>query len=116
MIKVLKLVAGTLRSCVKGQDIPARYGGEEFIVLLPNTDITGGMSLGEIIRQAVKSKKLVKRSTGENVGHVTMSFGVAEFEPGEGLETFVNRADAALYAAKAAGRDCVLPAQQTMAA
>jgi len=114
--QVLKLVAGTLRSCVKGQDIPARYGGEEFIVLLPNTDVKGGMSLGEIIRQAVKSKKLVKRSTGEDVGHVTMSFGVAEFEPGESLETFVNRADAALYAAKSAGRDCVLPAQQVMAA
>ena len=108
--QVLKLVAATLQSCVKGQDTTARYGGEEFVIVLPRTDINGAMSLAKNIHRAVKSKKLVKRSTGEDVGHVTMSFGVAEFEPGEGLENFVNRADAALYAAKDAGRDRVLPA------
>jgi diguanylate cyclase len=105
--QVLRLVATCLTSVLKGQDFAARYGGEEFAVLLPETTLQAAITVGNHIRKTVLSKKLVKKSTGEDLGHVTMSFGAARFRPGEGIDTWVHRADACLYAAKGAGRNQV---------
>ena len=105
--QVLRLVATCLTSVLKGQDFAARYGGEEFAVLLPDTTLQAALTVGNHIRKTVLSKKLVKKSTGEDLGHVTMSFGAAKFRPGEGIDTLVHRADACLYAAKGAGRNQV---------
>ncbi len=106
--QVLKLVAETLRANLKGQDIAARYGGEEFAILLPNTALEHAVRLIDRIRQVVHAKELVKKSSGEAVGHVSLSFGVAQLAPGERLSDLVQRADEALYMAKKTGRNRVV--------
>lgn len=106
--QVLRLVAQCLKANTKGRDTAARYGGEEFAVILPHTSIENAIKLAEQIRRAVESKKIVKRSTGETLGSITMSLGVAKFAPGEAILDVVNRADQCLYAAKRSGRNRVM--------
>jgi len=106
--QVLRLVAQCFRSNTKGRDTAARYGGEEFVVALPQTSLENAMKVAEHIRVAVESKKIVKRSTGETLGSITLSIGVAQYRPGEPIDDAINRADACLYAAKRSGRNRVL--------
>jgi len=106
--QVLKLLASTMTKAVKGSDIPARYGGEEFAVILPRTDLAGAAQVAESIRQRVSSKTLVNRTTKEDLGKLTVSIGVGEFEFGEALTDVIKRADQALYKAKSSGRDKVM--------
>lgn len=105
--QVLRLVARCLTENTKGRDTAARYGGEEFTVILPCTTLEDAAKLADIIRRSVQSKKVVKRSTGETLGTITMSFGVAMLRPGETIANLIERTDLALYAAKHAGRNCV---------
>jgi diguanylate cyclase len=105
---VLRLVAMSVRQNVKDQHIAARYGGEEFVVVLPNTILQAAATLGEYIRTAVMTKELKKRSTGENLGRITVSIGVAALRPGETPQALIERADACLYAAKRSGRNRVI--------
>jgi diguanylate cyclase len=106
--QVLRLVASCLAENVKGRDTAARYGGEEFAVLLRGTGLDAATRVADQIRQTVESKKLVKKSTGEVLGSITISMGVAEFAPGEPAETVIRRADACLYGAKSHGRNLVV--------
>lgn len=106
--QVLRLVGLALRNTVKGKDIAARYGGEEFAVLLPETELESAITVAEHIRSAVMSKELIKRSTGEHLGRISMSFGAARYQQHEGARSFLNRADRCLYAAKHAGRNRVV--------
>ena len=105
--QVLRLVAHTLKTNVKGRDCAARYGGEEFAILLPQTKLAAAIIVADQIRVLVKNKELVKKSTGESLGRVTMSIGVSAYRPGETIPELIERADVCLYAAKAAGRDNV---------
>lgn len=105
--QVLRLVALALKQNIKGQDIACRFGGEEFAVMLPRTDIAQSVVVAEHIREAVYSKELVKRSTGENLGRITISIGVAEWRRGDTAQSIVERADVCLYAAKRGGRNMV---------
>jgi diguanylate cyclase len=106
--QVLRLVAMSIKQNVKGLDTAARFGGEEFAVILPGCDLRGAMHVGEQVRKAVMSRELVKRSTGENLGRVTISIGVATFRKDDTPATIVERADMAMYAAKRAGRNMVV--------
>ena len=106
--QVLRLVANCLSENVKGRDTAARYGGEEFAVIVPNTALGDAITLANQIRAAVESKKLVKKSTGDILGVITISIGAAQLRAGEEPTDLINRADACLYAAKAAGRNCVV--------
>ena len=106
--QVLRLVAVSLKHNVKGQDVAARYGGEEFAVLLPRTALKHALTVAEHIRRAVQSKELIRRSTGETLGRVTISLGVATWRKGDTAATMLERADTCLYAAKDAGRNCVI--------
>src|SRR5207245_4474569 len=103
--QVLRLVAHSVKQNVKGQDIAARYGGEEFAVLLPNTALRQALTVADHIRRAVMTKELMKRSTGEHLGRVTVSVGVAMLKPGDDTDSLIERADACLYAAKRNGRN-----------
>lgn len=106
--QVLRLVALSVKQNVKGQDLAARYGGEEFAVILPETPLKSATTVADYIRRAVMSKELMKRSTREILGRVTISCGVATLRPGDTVHTLIERTDACLYAAKRAGRNMVV--------
>ena len=106
--QVLKLVAETLKSRLNGTFVPARYGGEEFSVVMPSTHLLKAVSLGEDLREAIASKKIIRKDTGEFLGKVTMSIGIAQFKFGEPLVELIQRADEALYTAKRGGRNQVI--------
>ncbi|MBN9304197.1 MAG: hypothetical protein BGO82_17625 [Devosia sp. 67-54] len=105
--QVLRLVAMTLKSNIKGKDMAARYGGEEFAAILPETDLEGAVIVADNIRRAVQAKELLKRSTNEKLGRITASFGVAMYRAGDTPSALIERADRCLYAAKHAGRNRV---------
>ncbi len=105
--QVLRLVALAVKQNIKSQDIACRYGGEEFAIILPQSSLEDAAAIGERIRTAVMSKELVKRSTGENLGRITISLGVATCKDTDSAHTVVSRADEALYLAKNSGRNLV---------
>ena len=106
--QVLKLVAACLSDNVKGRDTAARYGGEEFAVLLRGTSLEAATRVANQIRATVETKKLVKKSTGDILGSITISIGVAQLASGETSDSVVRRADACLYGAKHNGRNLVV--------
>jgi len=114
--QVLKLVANTLNGGIGRMATAARYGGEEFGIILPNTELSTAVDIANDLRVAVSAKKLVKRSTGDAVGKITMSFGVALYAPCEDAGSLINRADEALYLAKNSGRNRVKHMQSSLEA
>ena len=99
--EVLRAVGNAIRASIRGTDVAARYGGEEFAVLLPRTDMSSAVRVGERIRiEIATNSNLLRR--------VTASLGVATLAPGGDLASLVNQADKALYRAKQTGRDRVL--------
>ncbi len=105
--QVLRLVANCLSENVKGRDTAARYGGEEFVVIIRGAPLEAAVRLADQIRGNVENKKLVKKSTGDILGTITISIGAAELDATEAPSSLIQRADACLYAAKNAGRNCV---------
>jgi len=103
--QVLRLVAKVMLSGVRESDIAARYGGEELMVVLPGADAGLAGGIAERVRQRIGHARITRRSTGEDIGNVTVSIGVTEFRPGEPAEAMISRCDAALYRAKRAGRN-----------
>ncbi len=112
--QVLRFVAGCIADNARPGDAPARFGGEEFSVILPTTALADAVSWANRICNIVRSKRLIKRSTGGNLGVVTISAGVAKYKPGENAIQFLRRADTCLYAAKHAGRDRVISEADTV--
>ena len=106
--QVLRLVAISVKQNVKAGDIAARYGGEEFMVALPSTPLQHAITIADQVRNAVMTKELMKRSSGERLGRVTISIGVAALRPNDTPQSLLERADACLYAAKRNGRNCVI--------
>lgn len=106
--EVLRRLAAVIGGAVRRQgDLAARYGGEEFAVIMPDTDIAGARRIAETIRSRV-----AELAVGDGV-RLTVSIGVASADPtpGSSVDTLIAQADAALYAAKNAGRDRVHDAQ-----
>lgn len=103
--QVLKLVARTIQKCIKGKDTVARYGGEEFSVIAPATSLHDAKNLAEQICRTIASQEIVKKSSSERIGAVTISVGVAQYKFEESLGDLVQRADMALYSAKEQGRN-----------
>lgn len=102
---VLREVVTRLSGRIRETDMLARWGGEEFLILLPGTDEQGACQLAETLRRAVADAPF------RDAGTITLSQGVAVYRPGESVSEWIARADAALYAAKAGGRDRVCGAE-----
>ena len=103
--QVLRLVGVTMRERVRSKATLARFGGEEFGVILPETSLDSARATAEQVRENVMSRELVKRSTGESLGKVTISLGIAAFRPGDSCISLLERADQCMYRAKRAGRN-----------
>ncbi|KPZ70681.1 Response regulator PleD [Shewanella sp. P1-14-1] len=106
--KVLAFVGFALKQSVKGNDFVARYGGEEFVVMLPNTEFKDAMTVAESIRERIAMRQLtIGKENKQQLGHITVSIGLANIQPGDDSETLLKRADDMLYQAKSSGRNCV---------
>jgi diguanylate cyclase len=105
--KVIKLVADTLKSNLKGSDVVSRYGGEEFVILLPNTTINNAMQLMNTIRKKISTLSFINRATDKKIDGITMSFGIAESDDTDNFHSIFDRADKALYRSKQNGRNRV---------
>jgi len=102
---VLRDFSDRLRACIRGIDLACRYGGEEFCVVLPGCSVDAAMARLQSMRQMASS--LTLRHGGQPLPRVTLSGGLALARE-DSPEQLIARADAALYAAKAAGRDRVI--------
>ena len=102
---VLRAVAGEIHSAVRASDLAARYGGDEFVVILTRTDLAGANRVAEALRAGIEG---VGRRMGYEVGLITASVGVAEYNPARPTDAdLMVLADRALYQAKAAGKNAV---------
>jgi diguanylate cyclase (GGDEF)-like protein len=104
---VLAGVAEQIKSFLRLSDSLPRWGGEEFIVLCPNTKLATALVLAERVRERISMIDL------PTVGNITISIGVAECLPGESWDSWLHRADTALYFAKKCGRNQVQHAPET---
>ena len=114
--EVLKGVVAITLTCLRKEDFLVRYGGEEFCILLPSVAIDRAAVMAERIREAVEQARFSFKGRALSV---TISIGVTtlSMDGNENVDTVVNRADEALYAAKKAGRNRVVafPANTTLA-
>jgi diguanylate cyclase (GGDEF)-like protein len=106
--EVLREFARTLQDCIREIDLAGRWGGEEFVVILPGTDLAGGAKLAERIRAELATR--VALSPGGEHLTTTASLGVADYDGTGTPAELLGAADAALYAAKRAGRNRVVAA------
>ena len=106
--EVLLKIADLCRESMRASDVFARYGGEEFAAILPMTSLEHAELLANRLRRQIE---VLEIPSDDGPISVTVSFGVAQFSPKDGnVDTTLNRADKALYAAKAAGRNRVMTA------
>jgi len=103
--EILTRIAQILNSTVRGSDLCARYGGEEFVVLAPNTAVEGAYQLAEKLRTEIAESSFIVDDSLRPL-RVTVSLGVAIFRGNR--KRFFQKADQALYRAKADGKNCVV--------
>ena len=104
---VLRRFADLLTANVKSADKVARFGGEEFAILFPEAELAQATSILNQIQKQLESKRWAVAASGERLGAVTASFGVARLRDGESADELLRRVDAKLYEAKANGRNRV---------
>ncbi len=100
---VIREIGARLRNQLRKYDYAGRYGGEEFFIILPNTNLSQALSIGERFR-----KEIAKTSfpCGEEDIMITVSLGIAQYRASESREKWIDRADKAMYKAKQMGRNC----------
>jgi diguanylate cyclase (GGDEF)-like protein len=101
--QLLKDIAKVLGDLLRATDLPVRYGGEEFLMVLPDSSLTDAAEIAERIRANISSET-----------NAEASIGVAALQSNEAFDQLVKRADAALYRAKAGGRNQVVVAESDL--
>ena len=101
---VLRITAARMVSSARARDEIGRYGGEEFLFILPGTDVAGALEIAERVRSRIASDEI---RSGDLSLNVTLSVGITEARSGDTVDSLIQRADEALYQAKAEGRNCV---------
>jgi len=101
---VLRIAAARMLSGARSADEVGRYGGEEFMFILQDTDIREAEEVAERVRSRIRSDAM---HCGDATINITLSLGLAQARADDTVNSLIERADEALYAAKAAGRDCV---------
>jgi len=102
----LRLVVDAMKRPLRESDVLGRQGGDEFLLLLPDTDLEGGMQAAERIRHSVELE--AENSGNPAFRELSVTIGVTAVRPGDtGIKEILARADQALYRAKSAGRNCV---------
>jgi diguanylate cyclase (GGDEF)-like protein/PAS domain S-box-containing protein len=104
--EVLREISARCRQTLRSNDVFGRYGGEEFLVVFPETNIDEAGAVAERLRVAVGGQA-IRIGDGGKAVEVTVSIGLGAHAPGHDLDKLVERADAAMYAAKQAGRNVV---------
>ncbi|MES9818647.1 MAG: diguanylate cyclase [Candidatus Thiodiazotropha sp.] len=103
--QILKHSVNKLQSCIRESDELGRWGGEEFLILTPESELAEAENLAQRLCAELAAACMVHR---HNEIAVTASFGVTGYVVGESMGACLRRADDALYAAKAQGRNCVV--------
>jgi diguanylate cyclase (GGDEF)-like protein len=103
--QVLAAIGGLLTRIGRKTDLAARWGGEEFVIGLTSTELEGGSQFAERVRRGIEELMILD---GRERIDVTASVGLAVLRSGERVESLINRADRAMYAAKASGRNRVI--------
>ena len=101
---ILRNIGTILKSNAREVDIVCRYGGEEFMMILPETDAAGATAIADKIRETISSCNQREESL-VNVGPITVSGGIAQYEKKFGKEQFIQYTDQALYQAKKEGKN-----------
>jgi two-component system, cell cycle response regulator len=104
--RVLRAMSDTLRRSVRAFDVCTRFGGEEFAILMPGSTATSALQSAERIRQRIENYRFDPMLIPPGL-HPTISVGVAVLTDESAAQDLIARADRALYAAKAAGKNCV---------
>ncbi|MDA3814611.1 MAG: GGDEF domain-containing protein, partial [Candidatus Cloacimonetes bacterium] len=102
---ILESLARQMKSSARKQDITGRWGGEEFLMLLPETDIDGGVALADKIRKDIEATSYV---FSEKKLELTMTFGVSVYDRPMDIDQCIKMADEALYRGKKQGKNCVV--------
>lgn len=105
---VIKYVAALIKKHAQQHHHVARYGGEELAIIMPRTSVEKAIEISETIRRSMESSRLKRKDNNQPLGTITVSVGVAKLQKGDGTESFIVRADQALYKAKQTGRNRVI--------
>ncbi|RXJ67342.1 hypothetical protein CRV08_10465 [Halarcobacter ebronensis] len=100
--RVLMEFSSVVSKAIRDVDSVCRWGGEEFVVICPYTDLNGAKNLAEKIRKEIEENEF------DIIGEKTASFGVTTIKSGDTIESFIDRADNALYKAKTTGKNRVV--------
>jgi diguanylate cyclase len=101
--QMLALLGKVLSETLKPHDLAARYGHHEFAAILPKTRLANALTVGHVLRDALQRKKVVRKSTQEELGRVTISIGAAGLKRGEPALELVRRCEVALSSARRGG-------------
>ncbi|MDM0030183.1 GGDEF domain-containing protein [Variovorax saccharolyticus] len=102
---VLTAFACAVERAIRSSDCFGRYGGEEFVLMMPQTDLRNALTMADRVRRTIE--EIVFPGLPEGF-RVTVSIGVAQYEPSEEVSAVLERADQALYVAKVSGRNRVV--------
>lgn len=104
---VLRFVAYTIRKNLRAEDFVARWGGEEFLVIFSQTDLLVAQEYCERLRKEIQGRRFTLRDSGKPIGQITVSIGLTGVTSPDSPANVLERADRALYAAKASGRNTI---------